>query len=183
MHKLQCKHIYRINSSMHIKEFMWLCAKRRDNLTNHQTDLVHSIYKLFWSFWKSVIKVFLYNCLTWLCPQTAGIQLRTQWPHLLCYICSLYPSNLYHVWKILYSVACPIFLVILVPQITRKWRFCSLTRWMETMLYLHMFYAIFQFCAQVKFESLDGNIATAAHAITVYSITHQTRQSVGAFTD
>ncbi len=54
---------------------------------------------------------------------------------------------------------------------------------METVLYLHMFYAIFQFCAQVKFESLNGNIATAAHAITVYSITHQTRQSVGAFTN
>ncbi len=55
---------------------MWLCAMRRDNLTNQRTDLVHSIYKLLWSFWKawgkSVIKVFLYNCLTWLRSQTAA---------------------------------------------------------------------------------------------------------------
>ncbi len=36
----------------------------------------------------------------------------------------------------------------------------SLTRWMETVLYSQMFYAIFQFCAELKFASLDGNIAT-----------------------
>ncbi len=35
----------------------------------------------------------------------------------------------------------------------------SLTRWMETVLYSQMFYAIFQFCTQVKFGSLYGNIA------------------------
>ncbi len=78
-HKLWWKHIYRINSSMRIEKVMWLCAMRRDNLTNQRTDLVHSIYMLLWSFWKawakSVIKVFLYNCLTRLCSQTAGILL------------------------------------------------------------------------------------------------------------
>ncbi len=26
---------------------------RRDNLTNQRIDLVHSIYKLLWSFWKT----------------------------------------------------------------------------------------------------------------------------------
>ncbi len=31
---------------------------------------------------------------------------------------------------------------------------------METVLYSHMFYAMFQFFTQVKFEFLDGNIAT-----------------------
>ncbi len=31
---------------------------------------------------------------------------------------------------------------------------------METVLYSHMFYAMFQFFTQVKFELLDGNIAT-----------------------
>ncbi len=50
---------------MRIKKVMWLCSMRRDNLTNQRTDLIHSIYKLLWSFWKawgkSVIKVFLYN--------------------------------------------------------------------------------------------------------------------------
>ncbi len=29
---------------------------------------------------------------------------------------------------------------------------------------LQMFYAIFQFCAQVKFESLDGNVATVVRS-------------------
>ncbi len=59
LHKLWWKHIYRINSSMRIKKVMWLCALRRDNLANQWTNLVHSIYKLLWSFWnawgKSVI--------------------------------------------------------------------------------------------------------------------------------
>ncbi len=32
---------------------MWLCVMRRDSLTNQRTDLVHSIYKLLWSFWKT----------------------------------------------------------------------------------------------------------------------------------
>ncbi len=35
----------------------------------------------------------------------------------------------------------------------------SLTLWMETVLYSQMFYAIFRFCSQVKFTSLNGNIA------------------------
>ncbi len=32
MHKLRWKHIYRINSSMHIEKVMWLCAMGQDNL-------------------------------------------------------------------------------------------------------------------------------------------------------
>ncbi len=44
------KHIYRINSSMRIKKVMWHSDVRRDNLTDQRADLVHSIYKLLWSF-------------------------------------------------------------------------------------------------------------------------------------
>ncbi len=153
MHKLRWKHIYRINPSMRIKKVMWLCALRWDNLTNQRTDLIHSICMLLWSFWKawgkSVIKVFLYNCLTRLCSQTAGILLRMQWPHLLCYICSLWwANNLDHIWKLLYSVASPIFLVIFSATVYQEVTILfSLTLWMETVLYSHVFYAIFQFCA------------------------------------
>ncbi len=35
----------------------------------------------------------------------------------------------------------------------------SLTCWMETVLYSQMCFAIFQFCTQVKFDTLNGNIA------------------------
>ncbi len=57
-------------------------------------------------------------------------------------------------------MASPIFLVMFSGTVYQEVRILfSLTRWMETVLYSHMFYAIFQFCAQVKFESLDGNIA------------------------
>ncbi len=146
---------------MRIKKVMWLCVMRWDNLTNQRTDLVQSIYKL-WSFWKAWGKsVFLYNCLTRLCSQTAGIHLWTQWQYLLCYVCSLWgANNLYHIWKLLYSVASPIFLVIFSATVYQEVTILfSLTCWMETVLYSHMFYAIFQFCAQVKFESLDGNMS------------------------
>ncbi len=91
VHKLWWKHIYRINSSMHIEKVFRVCAMRQDNLTNQRTDLVHSIYMLFWSFWnawaKSVVKVFLYNCLT------AFPNLRKQWLHLLCFVCSLWGAS------------------------------------------------------------------------------------------
>ncbi len=35
---------------------------------------------------------------------------------------------------------------------------------METVLYLQMFYSIFQFCSKVKFATLDGNIANWWHS-------------------
>ncbi len=68
---------------------------------------------------------------------------------LLCYVCSLWgASNLYHIWKLLYSVASPVFLVIFSVTVYQEVTILfSLTRWMETVLYLHMFYAIFLFCA------------------------------------
>ncbi len=54
-----------------------------------------------------------------------------------------------------------IFLVIFSATVYQEVMILfSLTRWMETGLYSHMFYTIFQFCAEVKFESFDGNIAT-----------------------
>ncbi len=105
MHKLRWKHIYRINSSVCIEKVMWLCAMRWDNLTSS----VHSIYMLLWSFWKawakSVGKVFLYNCLIRLrfkqLPSTSESNGR-----IYCFVCSLWgASNLYHIWKLLYSVS------------------------------------------------------------------------------
>ncbi len=50
-----------LNKFLHEK-IMWLCALRRDNLTNQQTDLIHSIYKLLWSFWKA-----------WVCHQSISV--------------------------------------------------------------------------------------------------------------
>lgn len=40
--------------------------------------------------------------------------------------------------------------------------FCSLVHGMETVLYSLLFYVIFKFCAQVKFATLDGNVAYVA---------------------
>ncbi len=138
-HNLRWKHIYWINSSMRVEKVMWLCAMRRDNLTNQQTDLVHSIYKMSWSFWntwgRSVIKVFLYNCLTRLCSQTAAILLRAQWQHLLCYACSLYTHNIYHI-KYYIQVASSIFLVIFSARVYQEVTILfSLTRWMDSVFY------------------------------------------------
>ncbi len=74
----------------HWKSHVILCY---DNLTNQRTDLVHSIYMLFCSFWnawgKSVIKVFLYNyCFTWLRSQTAASSSESN-DCIYCYVCSL----------------------------------------------------------------------------------------------
>ncbi len=77
------------------QKVMWLCAMRRDNLTGQRTDLFHSIYKLLWSFWnawaKSVIKVFLYNCLKRLFSNSRHPP--PSLTHLLCYICFLWGAN------------------------------------------------------------------------------------------
>ncbi len=104
------------------------CAMRRDNLTNQRT--VHSIYMLLWSFWKtwakSVVKAFLYNCLIRLCSQTAGIHLQSN-NRIYCVSSARSEVQVVYViyendiqWLLLY------FLWYLVPQFTRKWRFCSL---------------------------------------------------------
>ncbi len=145
-HKLRWKHIYRINSSMRIEKVMWLCAMRRDNLTNQRlTDLVHSIYMLLWSFWaKSVVKVFLYNCLTRLRSQTSASTSESN--NRMCLVCSRW-SHLCHIWKLLYSVASLVFLVIFSATVYQEVMILfSLTRWMETVIYSQMFYAILQFC-------------------------------------
>ncbi len=145
MHKLRWKHIYRINSS---KRIMWLCAMRRDNLTNQRTDLVHSIHMLLWSFWKawvkSVVKVFLYNCYTTAFPNSRHTP--PKWPHLLCLVCSLWgASKLSYMKMIIFSGFLNIvrFSAMVHQDVTILF---SLTCWMETVLYSHMFYAILQFC-------------------------------------
>jgi len=40
--------------------------------------------------------------------------------------------------------ATSIFIIHILHQFPRKWRFCCLKHVMETMLYLQMFYAIYQ---------------------------------------
>ncbi len=59
---------------------------------------------------------------------------RTQWQHLLCLVFSLWgSSNLYHIWKLLYSVASLIFFVIFSAPVYQEVTILfSLTRWMET---------------------------------------------------
>ncbi len=55
-----------------------------------------------------------------------------------------------HIWKLLYSVASPIFLVIFSATVYQELTILfSLTHWMETVIYSRMFYAIFQFCAYI----------------------------------
>ncbi len=61
-------------------------------------------------------------------------------------------------------MASPIFLVIFSATVYQEVTVLfSFTCWMETVLYSHMFYAVFQFCTYILFESLDGNIATAIY--------------------
>ncbi len=71
------KNIYRINSSMHIEQVMWLCAMRRDNLTNQQTNLIHSIYNCYGHEMPEQSLLSKYFCIIVLhnCFQTAGILL------------------------------------------------------------------------------------------------------------
>ncbi len=109
-HKLRWKHIYRINSSMRIEKVMWLCAMRRDNLTNQRTDLVHSIYMLLWSFWKawrkSVVKVFLYNCLTRQQASSSESNNRiycVSSTHTEVHVNYVIYENSYILWLLLYS--------------------------------------------------------------------------------
>ncbi len=46
-----------LNKFLHAhRKKKWRCAMRWDNLINQQTDLVHSIYMLLWSFWKAWVK-------------------------------------------------------------------------------------------------------------------------------
>ncbi len=86
---------------MRLKKVMW-----RDNVTNQQNDLVHSIYVLLWSFWnawvKSVVKVFLYNCLTRQRSQTAASSSEHSTEFIV--FCNLYEN--YCQWRLL------VFLVI-----------------------------------------------------------------------
>ncbi len=58
-------------------------------------------------------------------------------------------SNLCYIlkWLGLYSVASPIFIVIFSATVYQEVTILFSLTWMETVIYLNMFYAIFQFCA------------------------------------
>ncbi len=129
----------------------------RNNL-NHCTAS-EMLFWLFWNAWaKSVIKVFRFYCLK---------RLRSQTPSESndCIYC-ISPARsegqvIHYIWKWLYynKWLLQLFLVIIVPVYQEVTIMFSSTFWTETVLYTQRFYAIFQFCTQVKFESLDGNIA------------------------
>ncbi len=89
---------------------------------------------LFWSFWnawaKSVIKVFLYNCLTRPRSQPAAFTSESN-DSIYCVSSAHSEAQvIFHIWKLLYSVAYP-YLVPVYQEVTILF---SLTRWMETVL-------------------------------------------------
>ncbi len=95
------KRICRINSSMHIKKVMCLCAMGWQTLTNQWTDLVPQHLKCYGhsempeqSLWSKYLCIIASQiCLKQLRFQTAGIHLRKQWPHLFCLVCLLWGAN------------------------------------------------------------------------------------------
>ncbi len=109
--KLRWKHIYRINSSKCIKKLTWLCSMGWETwLTSGSISFTASEI-LFWSFWaKSVIKVFLYNCLKRLCSQTAASTSESNERIYCVSSARSEPQVIYYIWKVLYSVASPSFL-------------------------------------------------------------------------
>ncbi len=150
MHKLQWKHIYRINSSMRIKKVMQLFAMRRDNLTsNGPISFTASICCYGHSEKPEESLSSKYFCIIVL--HDCVLKQQHPPPNAVTAFIVLRLSEaqvIYHILKLLYSVASPIFLVIFSATVYQEVTILfSLTRWMETVLYSHMFYAIFQFCA------------------------------------
>ncbi len=67
----------------------------------------------------------------------SSIRLRKQWPHLLCLVCSLWGAS--HIWKLLHSVASPIFLVIFSATVYQE----------ETILFsLTLFWCFIGICSK-----------------------------------
>ncbi len=120
------------------------CAKRRDNMTNQRMDLVHSIYMLLWSFWnawgKSVIKVFLCNCLKRPCSHTAASTSESN-DSIYCYVSSSRSEAqvIFLYMKIIifsgFSYILVMFSATVYQEVTILF---SLTHCMETMLYSHV---------------------------------------------
>ncbi len=137
-HKLWWKHIYRINSSMRIEKVMWLCAMRRDNLTNqlwlisftasiccygHSEKPEQSLSSKYFCI------IVLHDCVLKQLASTSESNNRI-------YCVSSARSEVQvicHIWKLLYSVASPVFLVIFSATVYQEVTILfSLTRWMET---------------------------------------------------
>ncbi len=151
MHKLRWKHIYRINSSCASKKSCD-CAMRWDNLTSsgpisftesiccygHSEKPEQSLSSKYFCI------IVLHDCVLKQLASTSKSNNRI-------YCVSSARSEVQvicHIWKLLYSVASPVFLVIFSATVYQEVTILfSLTRWMETVLYSQMFYAIFQFCA------------------------------------
>ncbi len=116
-----------------------------------------NVHKLWWKHIYRINSFMRIEKVMWLCAMRWD-NFTNQWTdlvhsiHMLLYMYPYGVNNLCHIWKLLglYSVASPIFLVIFSATVYQELMILfSLTWWMETVLYSHMFYARCQFCAQV----------------------------------
>ncbi len=83
--------------------------------------------------------------------------------HLLCFICSDARVIHYYIkWLLL------LFLVIFSACLSGSDGFVLFDSLNENVS--QMFYAILQFCSQVKFESLDGNVAAVVRSEMLFWI-------------
>ncbi len=142
---------------------------RCDGITwlTHGPISFHSIWNLFWSFWnawaKSVIKLglFLYNCLTRLRSQTAGIHLWKQWQRLLCFACSLWDTSNLSFMKIIEwkKWLLLLFLVIFSASLSGSDYFVFFDTLDGNGALSHVLCNIPVLrIGLIKFDSLDGNI-------------------------
>ncbi len=163
------KCILRINSSKRIKKVMWLCAMRQDNLTSSRLISFTASEMLLWSFWnawaKSVVKVFLYNCLKhdWVHKQqhsppkavTAFIVFRL----LALRRKSFFIYETYYIQQLIL-----VFYRLFSASLPGSDDFVLFDSSDGNGARLQMFYAIFQ----VKFATLDGNPAIGNVIVLVF---------------
>ncbi len=147
-----------LNPAWAFKNAMWLCAMGWHNLTNQRTDFVAQYLKCcYGSFWsaraKSVVKVFLYNCLpVWSATTafpTADIHLQKQDRIYCVFICSLEVQvNYYWLFEIYYNQwPLLLFLMIFSASLSGSDDFVLFDSLDGNGAYSQMFYAIFQFYA------------------------------------
>ncbi len=104
------KRICRINSSMRIK--IALCGMGWHNLTNQRTDLVAQHLKCCYGHSEmpeqSLSKYFCIFCLPEPSYMTVFLNSRhprKQWPHSLCFVCSLWGASLFFHFSLWYLVS------------------------------------------------------------------------------
>ncbi len=124
--KLRWKNNYRINSSMHIKKVIWLCAMRWDNTASiccygHSEKSEESLSSKYFCI------IVLHDC-----DLKQQVSTSERSDSIYCYVCSFWgASNLYYTWNVLYSVASPIFLVIFSATVYQEVTILFSSRWMK----------------------------------------------------